>query len=52
MASVGRCLFDLDAIKPWINISHMDQTKLFQLRTALLWESAYGCLTTRRFIIQ
>ena len=27
-------LFDLDAIKPWINISPMDQTKLFQLRTA------------------
>ena len=51
-ASVGCCLFDLDAIKPWINISPMDQTKLFQLRTALLWESAYGCLTTRRLIIQ
>ena len=30
----------------------MDQTKLFQLRTALLWESAYGCITTRRLIIQ
>ena len=30
----------------------MDQTKLFQLRTALLWESAYGCMTTRRLIIQ
>ena len=30
----------------------MDQTKLFQLRTALLWESAYGCMITRRFIIQ
>ena len=51
-ASVGCCLFDLDAIKPWINISPMDQTKLFQLRTALLWESAYGCMTTRRLIIQ
>ena len=51
-ASVGCCLFDLDAIKPWINISLMDQTKLFQLRTALLWESAYGCMTTRRLIIQ
>ena len=52
MASVGCCLFDLDAIKPWINIGLMDQTKLFQLRTALLWESAYGCMTTRRLIIQ
>ena len=52
MASVGCCLFHLDAIKPWINISLMDQTKLFQLRTALLWESAYGCMTTRRLIIQ
>ena len=51
-AFVGCCLFDLDAIKPWINISPMDQTKLFQLRTALLWESAYGCMTTRRLIIQ
>ena len=51
-ASVGCCLFDLDAIKPWINISLMDQTKLFQLKTALLWESAYGCMTTRRLIIQ
>ena len=51
-ASVGCCLFDLDAIKPWINISLMDQTKLFQLRTALLWERAYGCMTTRRLIIQ
>ena len=30
----------------------MDQTKLFQLRTALLWENAYGCMTTRRLIIQ
>ena len=50
--SVGCCLFDLDVIKPWINISHMDQTKFFQLRTALLWESAYGCMTTRRLIIQ
>ena len=49
---IGCCLFDLDAIKPWINISLMDQTKLFQLRTALLWESAYGCMTTRRLIIQ
>ena len=29
-----------------------DQTKCFQLRTALLWESAYGCMTTRRLIIQ
>ena len=42
--------------KPWftevINISPMDQTKCFQLRTALLWESAYGCMTTRRLIIQ
>ena len=37
--SVGCCLFDLDVIKPWINISPMDQTKFFQLRTALLWES-------------
>ena len=51
-ASVGCCLFDLDVIKPRINISPMDQTKLFQLRTALLWESAYGCMTTRRLIIQ
>ena len=32
--------------------SLMDQTKLFQLRIALLWESAYGCMTTRRLIIQ
>ena len=42
--------------KPWfwevINISPMDQTKCFQLRTALLLESAYGCMTTRRLIIQ
>ena len=33
-------------------ISPMGQTKFFQLRTALLWESAYGCMTTRRLIIQ
>ena len=42
--------------KPWftevISISPMDQTKFFQLRTALLWESEYGCMTTRRLIIQ
>ena len=50
--SVGCCLFNLNAIKPWINISPMDQTKFFQLRTALLLESAYGCMTTRRLIIQ
>ena len=37
---------------PWINISLMDQTKLFQLRTGLLWESAYGCMTIRWLIIQ
>ena len=35
-----------------INISPVDQTKLFQLRTAFLWETAYGCMTTRRLIIQ
>ena len=50
--SVDCCLFDPDVIKPWINISPMDQTKFFQFRTALLWESAYGCMTTRRLIIQ
>ena len=50
--SVGCCLFDRDAIKSWINISPVDQTKFFQLRTALLWESAYGCMTTRRLTIQ
>ena len=52
MVSVGCCLFDLDVIKPWITICPMDQTKFFQLRTALLWESAYGRMTTRRSIIQ
>ena len=35
--SVGCCLFDLNAIKHWIDISPMDQTKFFQLRTALWW---------------
>ena len=28
--SVGYCLFDLDSIKPWINISPTDQTKFLQ----------------------
>ena len=50
--SVGCCLFAPDVIKPWINISLMDQTKFFQLRTALLWENAYGRMTTRLSIIQ
>ena len=50
--SVGCCLFAPDVIKPWINISPMDQTKFFQLRTALLWENAYGRMTTRLSIIQ
>ena len=45
-------LFDLDAIKSWINISSMGQTRFFLLRTALLCESAYGCMTTRWLIIQ
>ena len=52
IVSVGCCLFDPDAIKTWINISPMDQTKFFQIRTALLWKRAYGCMTTRRLIIQ
>ena len=42
----------IDAIKPWINICPMDQTKFFQLGTVLLWENTYGCMTTRRLIIQ
>ena len=35
-----------------LNISPVDQTKFFQLRTALLWESAHGYMTARRLIIQ
>ena len=50
--SIGCCLFDLDVIKPWIDISPMDQTKFVQLRTALLCESTDGCMAIRRWIIQ